>query len=191
MDDLTLLRELIQPDALISPQERERGTYYLRLEEITDDGRDCSISLIGVPHDAIAIKTDRFRESKDYADKHIFIGDKQENKRADFTIISPRDKIILHIEIKANKALHNEIEAQLRGAECFMDYVRSIGRSFWKYSPFLAHYTSTYLFVSIHNTSIPKRTTNQRPDASSGHTPGTMLRRSGAQHHFYQCIARR
>ena len=96
-------------------------------------------------------------------------------------------KWIIFIEIKEGNTdgqKRNRVIAQLRGAQCIMDYCKSIGREFWSAKGFLRGYD--YRFVGIVDIdNINKEPT--RPFQLQGkHThPDIFLAISGRQNIYF------
>ena len=85
---------------------------------------------------------------------------KGQRRRADFVIVSntETDKWIICIETQKGTSKDAEdIEQQLRGAECFIGYCKCIGKSFWQSAKFLDGYK--YRFISISGINIDKQGT--------------------------------
>ena len=106
----------------------------------------------------MVIRADDFKENLS-----IFKKLKMQRKRADFVIISNKGtkKWMIYIETQLRnwkKDIH--VEAQLKGAQCFMSYCQCIGRSFWESKEFLEDYE--HRFISVTNVNLNKKGT--RPD---------------------------
>jgi hypothetical protein len=168
MPDLAILHQMIKEGAKV-PLVDNHGRKSVVLFE--PQHPDSSVTIAGIPDNAIVIKADAFK-----APDTIFDGSQGECKRADFVIVadSGPKKSIVCIEMKAKKDSEKEIIRQLLGAQCFVVYCKEIGKSFWNQQNFLVGYT--WRFVSIGHTSIPKRRT--RIDRSGGvhDRPGRMLK---------------
>jgi len=149
MTDIEILRQMIK-DASKMPLVDNYSRNKVTLAE--PQQANTSVTIFGVPDDAVVIKADAFRSPDT-----VFNGSKGECKRADFIIVADTGskKVILCIEMKKKKGQENEIIGQLKGAKCFMAYCREIGRSFWDERNFLDGYA--YRFISIGHISIPKR----------------------------------
>ncbi len=178
MNDLDILRDLIKDEALAAIEE----DYYQRasekkivfLEE-NSEGHAYTVKVHNVPGNVIAIKADVFK-----AASSIFKDNKGECKRADYVIIvnAESGNWIIYIEMKKGKPEGGEeIENQLKGAECFVAYCRAIGRSFWGSKDFLDEKDYQQLFVAIVGIGMDKRPTRWKRSSDKLHnTPGNMLR---------------
>lgn len=152
MSDMKIIKEIIKPSAIISPQKNQYNKFHVKLTEL--QVRDCIVTITNIPHDAIIIKVDTFTSPG-----AIFSGTKGECKRADYVIIAEKEhkKFIVYIELKKTKGHFNEIVQQLYGAMCFIHYFQEIGRHFWKTKNFLKDYQPR--FVTIGHISIDKQPT--------------------------------
>lgn len=151
MNDVEILKEMLIPDVQILPQEDSSV-------ELTDVKSKATLRLKGLPKNSVIIKADDFEENLS-----IFKELKMQRKRANFVIISNKDtkKWMIYIETQLRnwkKGIH--VEAQLKGAQCFMSYCQCIGRSFWKSEEFLEDYE--HRFISVINLNLNKKGT--RPD---------------------------
>ncbi len=146
MDDFELLEKLFG-DKLIKSKEGEYGKPCIKLEETKSN---YSITVRQTPPDAIAIKTDLFPDLR-----YFFkcSSDTGQCKRADFVIIA--DKKLVFIELCKVKKRATEIEQQLKGAQCVIEYCRSIGNKFYHHDSFLKDYHS--YFVSIYDIGVSKK----------------------------------
>jgi hypothetical protein len=159
---------MIKPTAKV-PLVDNYGKYQVILTEPQEPG--CSVTISGLPDNAIVIKADAFKSPDG-----VFDGSQGECKRADFIIIADTKsrKIILFIEMKAKKGSEKEIIAQLKGALCFAVYCREIGKAFWGESKFLHDYKNR--FVSIGRISIPKRKTRINNPTGTHDRPEKMMK---------------
>lgn len=158
MDDRKILLEMFNNSALV-PLQCDNGTRCkVRLTE--PDVPDLSIEIRNIPADAVVIKVDLFPPPK-----NLFQDNKGECKRADYAIISLEKKCILYIEMKKNKTTNpsSHIVAQLKGAECVMQYCQAIGQSFWETPSFLQGYKNRFCCIFMTKTPIPKKTSRDRP----------------------------
>ena len=155
MNDIEILQKMIIPDAQVRlKQNRGRPSV-----ELTDQKGKTTVEIKGLPHDSIVIRAEDFKDPLT-----VFEGLKGERKRADFVIVSNEEqrKWIISIETQAgNSKRAAHVEAQLKGAQCFMSYCKCIGRSFWKCEEFLDDYE--YRFVSIVDIKDNKETKKTRP----------------------------
>ena len=113
-----------------------------------------TVEIINLPHDSIVIRAEFFKPPT------VFKGSKGERRRADFVIVSSgtAEKWIICIETQAGTGKDPEdVEQQLRGAQCFIGYCKCIGKSFWESEKFLDDYQ--YRFVSISGININKQNT--------------------------------
>lgn len=145
MDDLEIISQLIKESAkflLCLPPNGGGGKASITLTEPKEPG--VSVTIGGIPSDAIVIKADSFRSPDT-----VFNGGKGECKRADYVIISNDNgkKRILYIEMKKRKGNPEDVTNQLAGAFCFIGYCSEIGRIFWKKRDFLKDYE--HRFVSV------------------------------------------
>ena len=175
MSDIKILHEMIKNSAKIGViKEKAEDKNHVILTEAEGSAHpEYSVTISGMPDNAIVIKADAFT-----APKSIFNDSKQECKRADFVIItdsSSKKKIILCIEMKTSKGeTEKEIIQQLKGAQCFVAYCKEIGKSFWDKKDFLDGYI--YRFVSIKNISISKKQTRTKKHKGIHDRPENMLK---------------
>lgn len=150
MTDIELLDQMVKDEAKVAYEKN--GNIYVKLTE--QKCLDSSVTIFGIPEDAIIIKADSFN-----APDSIFKGTKGECRRADFIIVAKagRKKIVVCIEMKRKSGQENEIIQQLKGARCLLSYCQEIGKAFWCKKDFLDGYI--YRFVSIKHISMPKQTT--------------------------------
>lgn len=148
MADIDIIDEMIKQDALEQPQDSRAGKLLVKLCEPQSPNSEATIH--NLPPDARVIKVDKFA-----APKNIFNGNKGECKRADYVIISAEKKCILYLEMKLTKGKPEEVIQQLKGAQCFIQYCKEIGRVFWDDSNFLEKYT--HRFIIIANTNIREK----------------------------------
>ena len=131
-----------------------------------------SVSVSGVPNDAIAIKIDQFP----LPDK-LLADVRSQRRRADFAIISEEagKKFIVFIEMSKGKKQESEVIQQLKGAQCVISYCQKAGIEFWNKSDFLKDYENR--FVSLTNVSMNKqRTVTRRRDGKKHDSPEKMLK---------------
>ena len=153
--------------------------------ELTDDKIKTSVTIKGLPHDSVVIRSEAFEDPLT-----IFRGSKKERRRADFVIVSNEDteKWIVCIETQAGNSKNAaDIKAQLRGAQCFVSYCKCIGRSFWGSKNFLDNYQ--YRFVCMANINLDKKSMypNKQPLHDSAEK---FLKIPGNAHHFNKLIRR-
>ena len=143
--------------------------------ELKDKQAKTSVEITDIPYDSIVIRAEAFK------DPAVFKGLKGERRRADFVIVSnaATEKWIICIETQAGTGKDPEdVEQQLRGAECFIGYCKCIGKSFWKSEKFLDDYQ--YRFVSIAGININKQSTRfyqprNQPKGISHDSPDAFL----------------
>jgi len=153
-----------------------------RVRLVEPKNQECpeySVDIDNMPPNSIVIKTDAFPAPKDF-----FNGDKGERKRADFVIIAnTKDQgFIVFIEMKKGKGDNKKIIQQLKGAQCLMDYVRSIVNAFWGKSDFLAVGQWEHRFVSINHIGVNKRPTFPPPSNGIHDQAERALKISGTSH---------
>lgn len=149
MSDMAILLELINNDAMVSLQDEYDKKFVVLIEP---DVPDSKVKIRNLPSDAMVIKVDRFRSPD-----AIFKGDRGECKRADYVIVSEKEKCILYIETKLTNDEEHLIVKQLKGAHCFIKYCQEIVRSFWEVEYFLKNYQNRFISFS-HTGSINKQT---------------------------------
>ena len=160
MNDIKLL-EVLFGDKLIKSESGQYGKPCIKLEEEAKDN-SYSITIIQVPENATAIKTDSFPDLQDFFNCSSETG---QCKRADFAIITD-DKLIF-IELSTTKKTKTEVVQQLKGSQCVIEYCQSIGDKFYKTPSFLKDCDS--YFVSIYNIGANKKASitlakNNTPD---------------------------
>ena len=149
MNDIEILKEILVPDAQVPLRQRQGMPPSV---ELTD--KCTTVEIKGLPHDSIVIRADAFNPP------NVFRGLRGERKRADFVIISNEEqsKWIICIEIEdSNDKGGSEIIEQLKGALCFVNYCKCIGKEFWEWEEFLDDYK--YRFVCMANLNLEKRRT--------------------------------
>ena len=183
--DLDVLRELINEDALVQFEESAHERRVAVLKE-ADDPYRYSITIKGVPKDAVVIKTDAFP-----APESIFKCRRGECKRADYVIvaISGKRSYVVYVELKKGK-FKRDIVSQLKGSECFVSYCRAIACRFWGRSNFLSSCESR--FVSITKIGLRKSRTRDPRHAGRHDAPESMLKidnvKDGGPLHFSKLI---
>ena len=180
MNDIEILQEMLICDAQV-PLQQEQGRPSVELIETQNN---TTVKIIGLPYDSIAIRAEDFKDPLT-----VFEGLKGERKRADFVIVSNEEqrKWIISIETQAgNSKTAKHVEAQLKGAQCFMSYCKCIGKSFWESEEFLDGYE--YRFVSIAYTNMHKRSTHPNKPRPLHNRPEHFLKLSGQSHHFSKLI---
>jgi hypothetical protein len=153
MEDIDLLKALFG-DKLIEAVKNNYDKYEILLKEESVNN-NYSISISNVPDYAIAIKTDNFPDLKGFFECS---SDRGQCKCADFVIVA--DKNLVFIELSSTKKQENEVKAQLKGAECVVEYCKSIIKNFYQTSSFSTQYNHS--FVSIYNIGGNKITNKHR-----------------------------
>ncbi len=138
MNDIELLQKLFE-GKLIKSEEGDYGRPCIKLKE----SNLYSITIANVPQNAIAIKTDSFPDLRNFFNCSSDIGN---CKRADFVIII--DKKLIFIELSQGTKQTKHVLQQLKGAQCVIEYCRSISNEFYGYSSFLTGYTTYCVSVS-------------------------------------------
>ena len=150
MNDITILQEMLSTGAQI-PLQQTAGKCSVALK---DKQAKTTVNITELPQNSIVIRAEAFKPPT------VFKGSKGERRRADFVIVSnaATEKWIICIETQAGTGKDPEdIEQQLRGAQCFIGYCKCIGKSFWKSENFLDDYQ--YRFVSISGINFNKQST--------------------------------
>jgi hypothetical protein len=178
-DDAEILVQLIKPSATV-PLEEVYGKFVLTLRE--PQAPDSVVTVRGVPADTVAIKVDAFSTPD-----AVFKGEYGECKRADYVLISPQNSTIVYIEVKRTRDGFEDIVNQLKGAQCFVNYCRDIGKVFWNESDFLLGYK--HRFVSIGHTSIAKRKTRVERTAAIHDNPTKLLKIDWPHHIQFNKLA--
>ena len=161
MNDIQILREMLNPDAQV-PLQSGQGKSSVQL---TDLQSHTTVEIKGIPPDSIVIRPENFEEPL-----IIFNGTKGERKRADFVIVSNDErerKWVVCIETQEMDAkLASHVTQQLKGAYCFISYCKSIGKSFWELEDFLDGYQ--HRFVSIVDLNFNRSKRRTQPFHSTG-----------------------
>lgn len=177
MHDIALLKEMMKNAATVPLEDDPYGKKWVTL--IEPHHPKCSVTIYGMPDNAIVIRADVFP-----ALKMVFANLKNECKRADFVIVADtgKQKVILCIEmkVKVTTSLESEIIQQLKGAQCFVAYCQAIGKVFWEQRNFLDTYD--YRFVTIRNINIPKKQTSIQPIDMIHDRPERMLKINSPHH---------
>lgn len=181
MTDIHILNQMMKNDVK-QPLTDAYGKKKVTLKE--PQNPNSSITISGVPDNAIVIKADAFKSPD-----AVFAGIKCEYKRADFVIVAENDnkKVILCIEMKARKGREKEIIQQLKGAKCFIVYCREIGKEFWEQRDFLDNYK--YRYISIGHTGIPKKKTRIEKQVGVHDRPERMLKIQSPHHLQFEHLA--
>lgn len=148
--DIDILHSMLKDDYRVACEWDDNEICVHLVEEVEEDNV-ISILVKQVPEDVFVINADEIPIRR----KQIFKNSQQEAKCADYVFISEAKKRIIYIEIKKiresgkggkGKKYH---EKQLRGAACLIDYLRSIGQSFWNKKDFLVNYESRYVVLKV------------------------------------------
>lgn len=168
MHDIQLLHAMIKDSAKLALEHHQDQNQVTLIEP---QQTEVSVTIRGIPDDAIVIKADTFKSPDS-----VFNGAKGECKRADFVIVADtgKKKVILCIEMKATKDSKQEVIQQLAGARCFVAYCREIGKAFWQHQDFLKGYA--YRYVSIGHISIAKQKTRVIRQPGAHDRPELMLK---------------
>ena len=149
VNDIQILQEMLNPNLQVMLQP-EQGRPSV---ELTDSQAGTTVEIKGLPSDSIVIRAEDFKNPLT-----IFNGSKGERKRADFVIVANHEserKWIICLETKGGNKTRTEVVQQLKGAYCFVNYCRCIGKSFWEYEEFLDGYQ--YRFVSVVRLNDPSK----------------------------------
>ena len=150
VNDIAILQETLSAGAQVPLQQAE-DKFSVTLK---DKQAETTVEITDLPDNSIVIRAEAFKPPD------VFKGSKGERRRADFVIVSnvATEKWIICIETQAGTGKNIEdVEQQLRGAQCFMGYCKCIGKSFWQSEKFLDDYQ--YRFVSIAGININKQST--------------------------------
>lgn len=156
VNDIEILQDMLSSAVRVPLQQEGRNRPSVHL---TDRQAGTTVEIKGLPHDSIVIRAEDFENPL-----LIFNGTKGERKRADFVIVSneEQEKWIICIESQAsNHKSEGHVVAQLKGAQCFINYCKCIGRSFWESEKFLDAYE--YRFVSMADVNSNRGTNKTRP----------------------------
>ncbi len=179
--DFIILKEMLTQNMIIPLEENSYGRKQVTLRE--DNQVNYSLVISNLPDDVLVLNIDKFEindlkavfqncgdNSKESEESKGGKESKRVCARADFAIIAATEtrKLIILIEMKrSNNSLEYEVIAQLRGAQCFIEYCKSIGRVFWEESDFLSEYK--YYFVQIKNVSSKKKPTRSKSNPDQLH----------------------
>ena len=127
-----------------------------------DPSNPYEVELRGLPPDSLLIKIDRFKEKTDFLNGRHGIA-----RRADFALVNADE--IVFMELKSGRIQQKEVERQLHGAQCVIDYCASIGNRFFNNANFLNPAIKNQHLVLLHiKGSISKRRStpekNQQPN---------------------------
>ncbi|MEN9848654.1 MAG: hypothetical protein RL368_1394 [Pseudomonadota bacterium] len=171
--DIEILRQMIRTENIIKPTEKN-GKIELILAEA-----DYSVTVNGLSicDEFLVIKADKFDLSTSF-----FENRNEQFKRADFIIVAELNnrKVIICLEMKAKKDHENKILAQLKGAQCLVEYCKALGKAFWNNKSFLTE--CTYHFVSIgHIKNSVKPNYTHADITHTHHEPKNLLKIAGAR----------
>ncbi len=177
MNDFTLLKELLNKDALVPIQDRQA-----KLKEKGRDGKSSYVvDLEDLPDDTLILISERFPQPN-----KVFDCTKKNGicKRADYVVVNEKEMIF--IELKRYKGDNDNIKNQLRGAQCVMDYCVAIGERFFDCPEFMEKAVENPHFVCIMNIGQkqPSILTAQSPN----NTPETMLELTGENFQYKQLL---
>ncbi|MDE0332004.1 MAG: hypothetical protein OXL41_09060 [Nitrospinae bacterium] len=152
------LRRILHQSSITEVSRRGVAT----LKE-TDPSNPYEIELKGLPRDSLLVKIDRFKEKTDFLNGRNGIA-----RRADFALVN--DDAIVYIELKSGRIHPRQIEQQLYGAQCVMDYCASIGNRFFNDPNFLTPAINKPHLVLLHtNRSMNKRRSIAENNQSPNH----------------------
>ena len=140
--DIEKLRELIHPQAVLTPSVDSLGFCLYELREMKED--NSVIWIKGVPEESVVFNLDSFFPEPN----QIFAGSKSECCRSDFVIVTNANngKNMVFIELKSGDDKdYAHMKNQLRGAQAFMGYCSSVLDSFWNYNLPLNQYMKHYV----------------------------------------------
>ena len=189
MNDIEILQKMLISSAQVPLQQEPENPPFVKL---TDVQAQTTVTIRGIPQDSIVLRAEVFVPNADVEGaecQFIFAGSRGERKRADFVIVSNgTKKLIILIETqKSNYKSRAEVVQQLKGALCFVNYCKCIGKEFWL-EEFLDGYE--YRFVSMKDISIDKRSTTGESKKTLHNCPEDFKRIFGRSHHFSQLIHR-
>ena len=158
MDDFDILNALLRDDALAAEKVLSRSRRAVLLEE--RDSQYYTLEITGTPYDTVAFKMDKFPPPN-----RIFKDSKRECKRADYVIISRRDRKgwIVYVEMKTGAGRSFEVERQLRGGKCLLVYCQAIVGEFWGEKRFLQDYAQRFVSVRHVGSNKPPTRDHRRP----------------------------
>ena len=153
VNDIQILQEMLVSRVQVRFQQQGQSRPSVKL---TDSQADTTVEIKGLPPDSIVIRSEDFENPLT-----VFNGSKGERKRADFVIVANDEserKWIICIETKGGNKSRSEIIAQLKGAACFINYCKCIGKSFWESEEFLEGYECRFVSVVRLNDPRTRRT---------------------------------
>ncbi len=184
--DIDLLRKMIKSNSIIEAERKEGNVRLILVEDEDNKTAKYSVEIYGLPEECIAIKSDNFAAQRDF-----FNNKNGQLRRADYILIAIIDNQCwaVFIELKQGKADSRRVREQLKGAECLLDYCRSLGRSFWNNQSFLDLSDSRSRFVCIRDTKFSKRSTRVEDLRLGEHLrPEKMLLLNGQSHNFRRLL---
>ena len=130
MTKTEVLKALFSENAL-APLDKKRGELSTARLKESEDKSPYDFLLRNLPDDALVVKCDKFPN----LGQTFFKEDNNECQRADYFVISESENVIMFFELqKTNKSkTTSHAIAQLKGAECVMEYVGVIVDSFLNY----------------------------------------------------------
>ena len=182
MNDIIILQEMLSVGAQV-PLQQTSGQCSVTLK---DKQAKTTVEITDLPRDSIVIRAEVFKPPT------VFKGSRGERRRADFVIVSnaENENWIICIETQAGTGKDPEdVEQQLRGAQCFISYCKCIGKSFWQSENFLEDYQ--YRFVSISGVNLNKQSTRFYQQANqsrkiSHDTPDAFLEILARQNLYFE-----
>ena len=150
MNDIAILKKMLSEGAQVRLQQTEGNTSVT----LKDKQGKTTVEITELPQNSIVIRAETFKPPT------VLKSLKGQRRRADFVIVSnvEGEKWIVCIETQKGTGKDSEdVEQQLRGAQCFIGYCKCIGKSFWKSENFLDDYQ--YRFVSISGINFNKQST--------------------------------
>ena len=158
MSDKEILKRLIANRCIICPSNKR----------ITLNEPRCpasSVSIRGLPDDAIIIKTDEFDPSRS------FFNDETPGlrKRADFAIVSFSNRTVVLLELKKDKSDNKTIIHQLIGARCVIALLEHLGKLHFD-RHFFDDYNYCYISVA-HSYQSKKKTSVVLRGSATNITP--------------------
>ena len=164
MSDMDILNEMFQPEVRVQKeQDAHSKKWNVILRE--PNMQDSKMTVNNIPSDAVIVKAESFFavivENNSLTKRPFFVGDRGECKRADFIMISEKEKVAIFIEMKRDKAGGVGVIKQLAGAACLFAYCQKIGELFWEKQDFLKGYT--HLYIGVGHTSISKKPVEIKP----------------------------
>ena len=181
VNDIQILKEMLNRNIRVPLQQQTGSPPSVELID-----KYTTVEIKGLPHGSIVIKAEDFKDPLT-----VFQGSRGEGRRADFVIVSNDGikKWIICIEVKRGGRIRkHRVIAQLRGAQCIMDYCKSIGTEFWAATGFLKGYEYRFVCIarlSIQNQSTRPGTLGSSPRRKLHNRPEAFLRILGRQNLYF------